>query len=547
MDETYFRILCAIPSEHKKYTIILLQLITVSEQPITIEEAVDAIAVRTDKQPYFSPKYRMPDPQEISRYCSSLVTIVAVHNSSHSGSESRVELQLAHFSVKEYLMSNRLDADIAPNFQECQAGAAVAKICLAYLLHFDEEVSPTDIMRCFPLAKYSATNWMVNAKRARDTDNETIQLTEQLLCSSKSAYKVCYSLYRPDRPWYEPYKAKDTIASALYYAAIGGLQHAIECLLNRDVDVNAQGGRYGNALQAASLGGHEQIVRLLIEKGADVNVQGGEYGNALQAASLGGHEQTVRLLMEEGADVNTQCGLYGSALQAASVEGHKQIVKLLLENNANVKTRGGRYGNALQAASAGGHEQIVEVLLGNDAEIDVHGGRYGSAMHAAAHGGHKEILESLISSSTTSSLHDYYGRTLLWWAAAGGNAAIVEALINQHNIDPQIADRFGRTPCWVATKKGYGSVSKLLYVHDRDNDIEQAALSDCSSDQQLLECDVCTLSIQSTAYHYHCNSCIGGDWDMCDDCKNCGATCLEMAHILVKRKMIEGVWVEITC
>jgi hypothetical protein len=38
------------------------------------------------------------------------------------------------------------------------------------------------------------------------------------------------------------------------------------------------------------------VVKLLHEKNADVNAQGGEYGNALQAPSYGGHDQVVNLL-----------------------------------------------------------------------------------------------------------------------------------------------------------------------------------------------------------------------------------------------------------
>jgi hypothetical protein len=34
------------------------------------------------------------------------------------------------------------------------------------------------------------------------------------------------------------------------------------------VEVNAQGGRYGNALQAAAVKKHQTIVQLLLEKGA---------------------------------------------------------------------------------------------------------------------------------------------------------------------------------------------------------------------------------------------------------------------------------------
>jgi ankyrin repeat protein len=44
-------------------------------------------------------------------------------------------------------------------------------------------------------------------------------------------------------------------------------------------------------------GGHEEVVRLLLDKGAEVNAQGGRYGNALQAASDRGHEEVVKMLV----------------------------------------------------------------------------------------------------------------------------------------------------------------------------------------------------------------------------------------------------------
>ncbi|ORY09452.1 hypothetical protein BCR34DRAFT_516475, partial [Clohesyomyces aquaticus] len=60
--------------------------------------------------------------------------------------------------------------------------------------------------------------------------------------------------------------------------------------------------------QAALVKGNEQVVKLLLDKGADVNAQGGRYGNALQAALVKGNEQVVKLLLDKGADVNAQGG-----------------------------------------------------------------------------------------------------------------------------------------------------------------------------------------------------------------------------------------------
>ena len=57
----------------------------------------------------------------------------------------------------------------------------------------------------------------------------------------------------------------------------------------KEIDVNAQGGKYGSALQAACYSGEEEVVKILLARGADVNVQaGGDYDSALQAASYMG-------------------------------------------------------------------------------------------------------------------------------------------------------------------------------------------------------------------------------------------------------------------
>ncbi|TFK32715.1 hypothetical protein BDQ12DRAFT_771472 [Crucibulum laeve] len=71
------------------------------------------------------------------------------------------------------------------------------------------------------------------------------------------------------------------------------------------VDINAQGGEYGNALQAAAYNSNQAIVKLLLDSGADINAQGGSYGNALQAALKNGNEAIVKLL-DSGADINAQ-------------------------------------------------------------------------------------------------------------------------------------------------------------------------------------------------------------------------------------------------
>ncbi|KAF2228516.1 hypothetical protein EV356DRAFT_498314, partial [Viridothelium virens] len=91
----------------------------------------------------------------------------------------------------------------------------------------------------------------------------------------------------------------------------------LESLLYSGIDVNAEGGNFGNALQVASLMGKEDCVRLLLDQGALVNANGGICGTALQAASLAGRADVVQMLLDRGANVYAKGGICGSALEAA--------------------------------------------------------------------------------------------------------------------------------------------------------------------------------------------------------------------------------------
>lgn len=339
LDETYARILGGIPQEHKRNAIRILQFLTYFERPLRIEEAVDAIVVDTEGDQYFNPKYRMPDPREISCYCSSLVIVVSSEKHSYDNNEKHVTLQLSHSSVKEYLSSNRLDDYTLRDFQEVAARLSIAKVCLAYLLHLNIDLHVEEIINIFPLAEFCAEYWMVNAAVAESTDEILQDFIKKLFCHYNGSYTNCYSLHRPDEPWYDEswdVSPANEPPSALYYASYEGFVNTVTYLLDKGADVNAEGGIYGTALQAASVRGHEKIVRLLLEKGADVNAQAKDSDTALQMASVNGHEKIVRLLLDNGVDINAKGGAYDTVLQVASLGGHKAIVKLLLDSGADV-------------------------------------------------------------------------------------------------------------------------------------------------------------------------------------------------------------------
>jgi hypothetical protein len=446
LNDTYHRMILHIPFKRKEKAIRILQFLAFSERPLRIEEAVEVIAVKP-REPqvpqHFDPNSRMPDPREITLYCSSLVTVVSTKDHSHDEKTKTITLQLAHSSVKEYLTSSQLDKDIAENFQEITARATIATVCLAYLLHLDRESPTKEIRERFPFVQYSARYWMSNAAVA-ESDNKILQdFIRRFFQYQGHSYKICYSLYRPDQPWMNDLSWEiEKPNSALYYASIGGMVDTVKYLLTQGADVNIQDGRYGSALQAASANGHEKIVELLLSQGADINIRAGLYrdGSALQAASANGHEKIVELLLRQGADINIRGFHYSSALQAASANGHENIVELLLSQGADINIQGGFYGSAfqggfygsaLQAASKNGHDKIVELLLSQGADINNQDGFYGSALQAASINGHDKIVELLLSQGADINNQDGFYGSALQAASKNGHDKIVELLLSQ--------------------------------------------------------------------------------------------------------------------
>ncbi|KAJ7278147.1 ankyrin repeat domain-containing protein [Mycena rebaudengoi] len=259
--------------------------------------------------------------------------------------------------------------------------------------------------------------------------------------------------------------------NALQAASLKGDEAVVQLLFNGGADVNAVGGLYGNALQAASLNGNEAVVQLFLNRGVDVKVQGGHYGNALQAASLHGHEAVAQLLLARGADVNALGGYYGNALQAASFGGHAEVVELLLNRGADVNAVGGNYGNALQAASFDGHAAVVELLLDQGANVNQQGGGYGTALQAASFGGHEIVIQLLLDKGASVNAECAGWGNALQVASLTGHAAAVELLLNQGaNLNGQ-GGGYG-TALQAASFGGHEIVIQLLLDKGADVNAE---------------------------------------------------------------------------
>lgn len=394
--------------------------------------------------------------------------------------KNRNIVRLAHFSVKEYLLSERIRdktsssyAKVASKYaiQELSAHESIAAHCLAHLHQFEKygEVERSDLVdeyryfiKGYHFSNYAATQWIEHLKML----GKDLQTTRKLILSLFFTHKKALEKFNSMNSIYHPKP------DVLYAASRRGATELIRLLLENGADANAQG-RYDFPLHVASRHGHIETVQLLLENGADVNAETGHSGTALTAASRGGHFEIVQLLLNNGAEFKATSEIAGTALHAASSRGHVKIVQLLLSKGADANVLDAISEIPLCAASRNGNIEIVQLLLNNGADINARGGIGCTALHAAAYQGHTKLTELLLSKQADVSISgrftDYLFEdsdgTALHTASLQGFEAIVELLL-EYGADPYAVGIFNgkeMTALDIAVARGI----KGMYYHIR--------------------------------------------------------------------------------
>jgi len=270
LDDTYGRTLLGIDEEKREYAQRLFQCLIVSIRPLRVEELAEILAVQFDDEalPSFNADWRSEDAEQaVMSVCSSLIAVV--------DRRGHQVVQFAHFSVKEYLTSERLAAaeeslsyyHILPE----PAHTILAHASLSVLLHFDDKIDRSTIDH-FPLASYASRHWVDHAQY-RNVSAHIQDVMERLFDPGKPYFAVWIWLYDIDRYWIEPMSTihpERPEATPLYYASLCGFSGLMEHLITaHSPDVNSRGGSHTTPLHAASVKGHLQVASILLRDGAD--------------------------------------------------------------------------------------------------------------------------------------------------------------------------------------------------------------------------------------------------------------------------------------
>ena len=483
LDDTYNRILSSIDDENREDVLRILQWLCFSARPVRLDQMVEVLAVEVGQLLQLNPVRRLRNLQDIVALCPTLLCIARrsldywerqrEFGENVLGREEVEEIKLAHLSVKEYLVSGRIRAGPTSIFDisEKSANLSIAVTCLVYLLHFDVLDLTPDAPVEFPLIVYAAEHWVQHYKAA-EANASTARLDDlivDLLATGGKCFLNWRRLYDFDCNGQRFNFTKENgqscfgDGSPLYYASFLGLHGVVNRLLVSGVDINAQGGRHGNALQAAIHGDHENVVKLLLNNGAKIIMQRGECSGtpgALDLAVERGHDKIVEMLLSNGVDVDAQESYHSSPLMSASRNGHVQIVKSLLARGAHVQEGRTDEYTALAAASGHGHMEVVKLLVAHGADVNLRGYYCGAPLRAASSRGEVQMVKFLIANGADVNAVEAYGLTPLHAASGAGHEHIVMLLLDNGAYVNMDRERGG--PLQHASKGGHENIVKLL-------------------------------------------------------------------------------------
>ena len=501
LDGTYERILQGIPEEMRMDAHRMFQWIMVSSRPLRVEEVAEEFAIDFDERiPKFEPSWRDANAETaVLSACSTLVTIVVGH-----GRPPRKIVQFSHFSVQEYLTSDRItNAEHVSHFHihPKLAHTLLAKACLSVFLHLDYSIDEAKI-KDFPLADYAAKHWVEHAE-FEDVSSHIDDGMDLLFDKDKPHFATWIWLYDIDfdgRSHIGATLPEELNRVPLYYAALCGFGGLVERLLTaHPQDLDVEGGFYGAPLNAALAKGHLDIAQILLDRGAVGDSMGFMQRTALYIASTHGYADVVVSLIDRGANLSARCRdwnrdsedrAWWTPLHAAIYHNHPDIARLLIEGGADPEARSGDDQTALYMASPRGHADVVRLLIDSGADLNAksrdwarHGLKVGwTPLHAAIDKNHRDIVLLLLDCGADPEIRSSWDETALYMASSRGCADIVKQLIS-HGADPNVECQ-GWTPLHVASHCGRPEIAKILLEHGANpnvaNHFGQSALHSTS-------------------------------------------------------------------
>ena len=475
LDETYERVLKEINKANREHAHRLLHCLTVAIRPLRVEELAEVLAVDFDAArqggiPKLNTNWRWADQhQAVLSTCSSLITIV-------DDEDSQV-VQFSHFSVKEFLTSDRLaqsSEDVSWYHILLEpAHTLLAQACLGVLFRLDDSVDGRNA-RTIPLAEYAAQYWVEHAQFG-NVSTHIREAMQYFFNADQPHWAAWVRIYNIDHHIDERFDFGSYVdkgdAFPLYYAALCGFYDLVEHLVDKFPEhINSKAGRTLTPLAAALHEKHFRVADLLFRHGADVDVIGERGDTLLMAASWTVSVDVVRWLLDHGADPNTYDTSYFTSLHLAAFYADLESVQALLEHGADINARN-KYGEVPLHLAASLFQDLQDPhdYQSNDPYSD----RRRDMYHC-----HLAVVQLLLQYGADPSTRDDAGSTPLHHSSYRQKTSFspfygtVEGahLLLKHGANIDAVDNEGRTPIQLALECRHDEMAIFLLEYATHSD-----------------------------------------------------------------------------
>ncbi|KAL6823215.1 ankyrin repeat-containing domain protein [Trichoderma camerunense] len=337
LDSTYDRMLLSIDTNFQPQVIASLKWLAFSIGPLNLDQLAEIFMLPSKSDDGFDNMSRLFSSIDVLKYFPGLVVtedpgLVVTMGGLINGA---FHVRLAHFSIKEYLTSDRIlqSRSSVFAFTEADAHVHIGRFCLAYHLHISSTTEiPNENGKIYSLrpkqdlAEYARIGWAKHIEfipRASWPPEISRNAVLALSVCSKSLFRMIYRLTT----------SQDFIRQPCLYTAMCGFRQLTEMFISSSVGV----GRYltqvdvDEGLSWATSSRRKAVVKLFLDKGAQIH-------DCLEIAARRGDAAIVGLLLDHGAEIPALAGKLASTLRSALWGGHLDVLKLLVNRGADVNS-----------------------------------------------------------------------------------------------------------------------------------------------------------------------------------------------------------------
>ncbi|KAL6792822.1 ankyrin repeat-containing domain protein [Trichoderma sp. SZMC 28012] len=393
LDETYDRMLQGIDDHYRKSVANSLKWLAFSMQPLTVDELAEIFIMHPDDALVIDSTERLFTTRDVLMYFSGLIV------------ENQETVRLAHFSIKEYLVSSRIHPHLTStfSFSDINAHLFIARSCFSYLSYLSA-LTDEGHKQGHPLKAYASSNCLIHLEMVPSEywhADVIDKLVQTLAIRSQSLLNVISGHFMKNfsHAYHgfvritgcilsqtfsaSKYLTQRDLNTALWYAVYGGRKEVAVLLLDRGADPNTsrtttsdigyEFEKHGDVLQIAVSKGDAVMVNLLLDRGADIDAQ--RWGSALQTAVEYGCLDILKLLVRRGANINGPSNEKGSVLSTAIQYDDLECFQFLLDSGADINMLGTAEGarTALCEAARYKCRRQFELLLRRGADVNIGG------------------------------------------------------------------------------------------------------------------------------------------------------------------------------